>query len=172
MIAILDELTTGLDPQARRATWHLIEAVRARGITIVLVTHFMEEAERLCDRLTVIDAGRVVALDTPAGIVSLAGAEHRVRFRLAVPLDERILTDLPEVQRVVRTGATVVVAGTGNLVHAVTSSLARHQIVAHEFRIDQANLDDAFLALTGRTGSYTNASSTPTCLPCTHGPHP
>ncbi len=150
-IAILDELTTGLDPQARRATWHLIEAVRARGVTILLVTHFMEEAERLCDRLAVIDAGRVVALDTPAGIVALAGAEHRVRFRPSAPLDERILTELPEVQRVDRTGATVVVAGTGNLVHAVTSSLARHQIVAHEFRIEQANLDDAFLALTGRT---------------------
>lgn len=150
-LAILDELTTGLDPQARRDTWHLIEAVRARGVTILLVTHFMEEAERLCDRLVVIDAGRVVALDTPAGIVSLAGAEHRIRFRPSVPLDERILTDLPEVQRVVHAGATVVVAGTDNLVYAVMSSLARHQIVAHDLRIDQADLDDAFIALTGRT---------------------
>ena len=68
-VAILDELTTGLDPQARRDTWQLIEDVRTGGVTVVLVTHFMEEAERLADRIALIDAGRVVALDTPAGIV-------------------------------------------------------------------------------------------------------
>ena len=67
-VAVLDELTTGLDPQARRDTWALIEGIRDRGVTIVLVTHFMEEAERLCDRVALIDAGRVVALDTPAGL--------------------------------------------------------------------------------------------------------
>ena len=66
-IAVLDEMTTGLDPQARRDTWELIEHVRDRGITIVLVTHFMEEAERLCDHVALIDHGRIVALDTPAG---------------------------------------------------------------------------------------------------------
>ena len=71
-IAILDELTPGLDPQARRDTWSLIRAVRDRGVTVVLVTHFMDEAERLCDRLAVIDAGRVVALDTPAALVAAA----------------------------------------------------------------------------------------------------
>src|SRR5689334_435796 len=69
-IAILDELTTGLDPQARRDTWDLIESIRGRGVTVLLVTHFMEEAERLCDRLAVIDRGRVAALDTPAGLVA------------------------------------------------------------------------------------------------------
>jgi ABC-2 type transport system ATP-binding protein len=150
-IAILDELTTGLDPQARRDTWHLIEDVRARGVTIVLVTHFMEEAERLCDRLAVLDRGRIVALDTPAGIVSRVNAEQRLRFRPSAPLDERILTDLPEVRSVTQNGATVVVAGTGNLIHAVAAVLARHQIVANDLRIEQATLDDAFVALTGRT---------------------
>jgi ABC-2 type transport system ATP-binding protein len=149
-IAILDELTTGLDPQARRDTWQLIENVRARGVTILLVTHFMEEAERLCDRLALIDAGRVVALDTPAGIVSQVNGEQRIRFRPSLPLDERILTGLPEVQSVTRSGPTVVVAGTGNLVHAITSVLARNQIVANELRIEQAGLDEAFIALTGR----------------------
>jgi ABC-2 type transport system ATP-binding protein len=110
----------------------------------------MEEAERLCDRLALIDTGRLVALDTPAGIVSLAGAEQRVRFRPSAPLDERMLAELPEVHRVSRSGPTVVVAGTGNLVHAVTSVLARNQIVAHELRIEPPDLDDAFIALTGR----------------------
>lgn len=148
-IAILDELTTGLDPQARRDTWDLIEQVRARGVTIVVVTHFMEEAERLCDRLAVIDSGRVVAIDTPAGLVSRVEAEQRIRFRPSVELDDRLLTGLPEVRAVTRHGATVVVTGTGNLLHAVTSVLACNRIVAMELRVDQASLDDAFVALTG-----------------------
>lgn len=149
-IAILDELTTGLDPQARRDTWQLIEDVRAKGVTILLVTHFMEEAERLCDRVALIDAGRVVALDTPAGIVSLIDTKQQMRFRPSAPLDDRLLKELPEVRDVTRSGPTVVVSGTGNLVQAVTSVLARHQIVANELRIQQADLDDAFVALTGR----------------------
>lgn len=69
-VAVLDELTTGLDPRARRDTWELIEQVRAAGVTILLVTHFMDEAQRLCDRIAVFDRGRIVALDTPAGLVA------------------------------------------------------------------------------------------------------
>ncbi len=150
-IAVLDELTTGLDPQARRDTWSLIEQVRDRGVTIVLVTHFMEEAERLCDRLAVIDAGRVVALDTPAGLVSKVADEQRIRFRPSSPLDDELFTSLPEVTKVRRTGTMIEVTGTGNVLHAVTSVLARQQIVAHELRVDQASLDDAFVELTGRS---------------------
>jgi ABC-2 type transport system ATP-binding protein len=131
-ILILDELTTGLDPHARRDTWQLIEDVRARGVTIVLVTHFMEEAERLCDRIAMLDAGRVVALDTPAGIVSLVKQEQRLHFRPSAPLDDRLLVDLPEVQSVTRACGTVIVAGTSNLLQAVTSVLARNQIVAND----------------------------------------
>jgi ABC-2 type transport system ATP-binding protein len=149
-IAVLDELTTGLDPQARRDTWSLIEQVRDRGVTIVLVTHFMEEAERLCDRLAVIDAGRVVALDTPAGLVAQVTDEQRIRFRPSSPLDDELLSSLPEVTKVRRTGPVIEVTGTGNVLHAVTSVLARQQIVAHELRVDQASLDDAFVELTGR----------------------
>ena len=149
-IAILDELTTGLDPQARRDTWQLIEDVRAGGVTVILVTHFMEEAERLADRIALIDAGRLVALDTPAGIVSRVDAEQRLRFRPSVPIDDGLLTGLPEVHSVSRQGQTVVVSGTGNLVSAVTAVLARNQILANELRIDQVGLDDAFVALTGR----------------------
>jgi ABC-2 type transport system ATP-binding protein len=150
-IAILDELTTGLDPQARRDTWDLIEQVRDRGVTVVLVTHFMEEAERLCDRLAVIDAGRVVAIDTPGGLVAQVTAEQRIRFRPSAPLDDTLLTGLPEVSAVTRHGSQVVVTGTGNLLQAVASVLALHQIVAADLRVDQASLDDAFVALTGRT---------------------
>jgi ABC-2 type transport system ATP-binding protein len=149
-LLILDELTTGLDPQARRAIWGLIEDVRACGVTILLVTHFMEEAERLCDRIAVIDAGRVAALDTPAGIVAMVKAEQRLRFRPSAPLDERLLAGLPEVRSVSRAGSTVVVSGGGNLLQAVTSVLAKSQIAVEELRIEQASLDDAFIALTGQ----------------------
>ncbi|MFC0105767.1 ABC transporter ATP-binding protein [Kibdelosporangium aridum] len=149
-VAVLDELTTGLDPQARRDTWHVIEQIRARGVTVVLVTHFMEEAERLCDRVALIDAGRVVAVDTPAGLVSRVNMEQRMRFRPTTALDDQLLIALPEVTEVARHGDQVVVTGTDNLVHAVTAVLARHQIIAAELRVEQASLDDAFVTLIGR----------------------
>ncbi|MEV0395531.1 ABC transporter ATP-binding protein [Polymorphospora rubra] len=149
-VAVLDELTTGLDPQARRDAWDLIEGVRDRGVTILLVTHFMEEAERLCDRLAVIDSGRVVAIDTPAGLVSRVDDRQRIRFRPSVPLDHAVLTALPEVTSVERAGDQLVVTGTGNLLLAVTTVLARHRIVAADLRLEQTSLDDAFVALTGR----------------------
>jgi ABC-2 type transport system ATP-binding protein len=150
-VAILDELTTGLDPQARRDTWQLIEDVRNRGVTVVLVTHFMEEAERLADRIAIIDKGRLVALDTPAGIIARVSDEQRLRFRPSAPLDDSLLTALPEVRSVDRSGPVVTVAGTGNLLGAVTAVLARNEIVAFDLRMEQAGLDDAFVALTGRS---------------------
>jgi ABC-2 type transport system ATP-binding protein len=149
-VAVLDELTTGLDPQARRDVWELIDDIRNRGVTILLVTHFMEEAERLCDRLAVIDAGKVVAVDSPAGLVSTVDDTQRIRFRPSAPLDHALLTALPEVTDVTRAGSQVVVTGTGNLLHAVTSVLARNQVVAADLRVEQTTLDDAFVALTGR----------------------
>jgi ABC-2 type transport system ATP-binding protein len=149
-IAILDELTTGLDPAARRDTWALIEQIRDRGVTVLLVTHFMEEAERLCDRLAVIDAGAVAALDTPAGLIAGLETEQRIRFRPSKPMDDELLTILPEVQFVKHHGAQLEVVGTGNLLQAVTSVLATNQIIAADLRIEQATLDDAFVRLTGR----------------------
>jgi ABC-2 type transport system ATP-binding protein len=149
-IAILDEPTTGLDPQARRETWHLIESIRERGVTVLLVTHLREEAERLADRGAVIDGGRIVAVDTPAGIISRVNAEQKLRFRPSAPIDDRMLTDLPEVTSVKRAGPALVVSGTGNLIHAVTSVLAQHQVVANDLRVEQTNLDDAYLTLTAR----------------------
>jgi ABC-2 type transport system ATP-binding protein len=149
-VAVLDELTTGLDPQARRDTWELIEGIRDRGVTIVLVSHFMEEAERLCDRVALIDKGRVVAVDTPAGLAQRVEVTQRIQFRPSAPLDDTLLTDLPEVTSVIHRGDVVVVTGTGNVLNAVISVLARNQIVAQQLRVDQANLEDAFLELTGR----------------------
>lgn len=149
-VAILDELTTGLDPQARRDTWDLIEQLQKRGITIILVTHYMEEAERLADRLALIDDGKVVAIDTPAGLVARTSPEQIIRFVPSVPIEDSLLRDLPEVRSVHRNGAEIVVKGTGDFLTAVISQLVRHQVVAKQLRVEQVTLDDAFVALTGR----------------------
>jgi ABC-2 type transport system ATP-binding protein len=150
LIAVLDELTTGLDPQARRDTWSLITGMRDRGVTIVLVTHFMEEAERLADRVALIDAGRVVAIDTPAALAQAAGGEQRIHFRPSQPVPDGMLEELAEVRSVVRRGDQLVVSGGGDLLSAVVSVLARHGIVAEHLRVDQTSLEDAFVAFTGR----------------------
>ncbi|WP_328476107.1 ABC transporter ATP-binding protein [Actinoplanes sp. NBC_00393] len=149
-IAILDELTTGLDPQARRDTWELIEQVRRGGTTIVLVTHFMEEAERLCDRLALITGGRVATVDTPAGLIEQARAGQRIQFRPSRPFDDALLTDLPDVIRVSRRDDLVIVDGTDDAITAVVMVLAQHQITARRLRVEQASLEDAFVALTGK----------------------
>ena len=149
-VAVLDELTTGLDPQARRDTWELIEGVRDRGVTIVLVSHFMEEADRLCDRVALIDSGRVVEVDTPAALAERVETEQRIQFRPSVPLDDALLASLPEVTHVLHRGEVVVVTGNSNALNAVVSVLARNQIVAEQLRVEQASQEDAFLALTGK----------------------
>jgi ABC-2 type transport system ATP-binding protein len=149
-IAVLDEMTTGLDPQARRDTWQLIEKVRDRGVTIMLVTHFMEEAERLCDRVALIDAGRLVALDTPAGLTARARGGKRVRFLPSAPFDDRLLAGLPEVTEIERDGRHVVVTGTGELVNAVLFALAASGVTAHDVQLDSSTLEDAFVRLTGK----------------------
>ena len=159
-VAILDELTTGLDPQARRDTWSLIEGVRDRGVTIVLVTHFMDEAERLSDRIAVIDGGRVVAVDTPDGLVARTAGTQQVRFRLAQPLDRSVLEDLSDVTHVEITGTRWVVTGTGQLVSSVATALARAEVVAEDLRVDQRGLDDAFTALTGHDPESSGDSTT------------
>ena len=155
-IAILDELTTGLDPQARRSVWDNIEDIRDNGVTVVLVTHFMEEAERLCDRIMVVDRGRVVAKDTPSGLVARMGAEQQLRFRPSVPIADADLEELAEVTTVTRRGNQLVVNGTGNVVHAVTALLAQRGVIAEELRIEQNSLEDAYLALTGNDNTALN----------------
>ncbi len=152
-IAILDELTTGLDPYARRDTWAAVEQVRAAGVTVVLVTHFMDEAQRLCDRVAVLDRGRLVALDSPAGLAAAVPEGQRLRFRPSGPFPDALLADLPQVSRLDRrAGAAgcgaVDVRGHGDLLTAVTSALAGRGVVPLDLRLEQAGLDDAVIALT------------------------
>ncbi len=147
-IVVLDELTTGLDPRARRDTWALIEDVRAGGVTVLLVTHFMEEAQRLCDRIAVIDKGRVAALDTPAGLIRRSAGATVISFTPSAPLDDRDLNALPALASVEHKDGRVTLSGTDETVNAVITLLARHRITAHQLRVLDATLDDAFLDLT------------------------
>lgn len=148
-IAALDEMTTGLDPGARRDTWDLIEGVRDRGATVVLVTHYMEEAERLCDRVALIDRGRVVAIDSPGGLAQQAGGGQRVRFVPSGPFADSLLTQLPEVRSLEHHGRHVVVTGARDLVNAVILTLAGAGITAGDLAVESATLEDAFVRLTG-----------------------
>lgn len=149
-IAVLDELTTGLDPQARRDTWDLVKAVRDRGVTTLLVTHDMEEAQHLCDRVALVDAGRIVAIDTPARLAERTAGGKRVRFRPSAAFDESLLTRLPEVSSLEHDRGLVVVTGEGDLANAVILTLAKVGVSARDLAMESGALEDAFLALTGR----------------------
>lgn len=148
-VAVLDELTTGLDPQARRETWQFIERVRARGVTIVLVTHFMDEAERLCDRVAMIDGGRLVAAGSPAELAASVGGGTRMRLRPSGQVEDRVLTNLPAVHGLERRGEEIVVTGTDDVVTDVVLALDAVGVRARNVRVDVATLEDAFLDLTG-----------------------
>jgi ABC-2 type transport system ATP-binding protein len=150
-LVFLDELTSGLDPQARRLTWGLVKQIRDSGVTVVLVSHFMDEAEELCDRVAIFDQGQITALDSPEGLIDLAETTHRLLFRPTSELDEAELSGLPGVTGVSREGGRVVVSGTGDFASAVTSELARRRVLVADLRIEGRTLDEAYVALTGHT---------------------
>ena len=153
-LVFLDELTTGLDPQARHAIWDLVRDVRAKGTTVLLTTHFMEEAERLCDRVAILDHGRIVALDTPAALIHTLGAEERVVFTLDGRLPAGFETALSGGARLEVKGDQVVVhrvnGSKGSLVSEVVSLLTSQGVQFRDLRTEQPNLEDVFLSLTGR----------------------
>lgn len=150
-VVFLDELTTGLDPQARRAMWDLVRGIRERGKTVFLTTHFMEEAERLCDRVAIIDRGRIVALDTPENLIRMLSAEHRVVFTVDGSFKSQRLSKLTGVTRVETIGDRVIVYGRGDgLVGEVVNALTTSGTRFRDLRTEQPNLEDVFLALTGR----------------------
>jgi ABC-2 type transport system ATP-binding protein len=152
-LVFLDELTTGLDPQARHAIWDLVRAVQAKGKTVLLTTHFMEEAERLCDRVAILDHGRIVALDTPPVLIRNLGTEERVVFIVEKPLppafEKNLITAEIEIQ-----GDRVVVRSKNErkvpLVSEVVGQLTNLGIQFRDLRTEQPTLEDVFLSLTGR----------------------
>jgi ABC-2 type transport system ATP-binding protein len=149
-LIFLDELTTGLDPQARRSMWELVGEIRNQGRTVLLTTHFMEEAERLCDRVAILDHGRIVALDSPASLIRNHGGENRITF-VADEGCEPKLRGLAEVTRVDRVGDRVSVQGSGDgLVGDVVGTLNASGCAFRDLRTEQATLEDVFLNLTGK----------------------
>ncbi|WP_238146667.1 ABC transporter ATP-binding protein [Ornithinimicrobium murale] len=149
-VAILDELTTGLDPQARRETWDLIEAVRDSGVTIVLVTHFMDEAERLCDRVVIIDDGRVIAQGTPGDLARGDHAGVTFRMRLPQPLDAALLVGIDSVTSMREVGRDLEVTGGATVLPDVIIALHSCGLVPEEVQTISPSLEDAFVALVGR----------------------
>ena len=153
-IVFLDELTTGLDPQARHATWDLVRKIQERGATVFITTHFMEEAERLCNRVAILDHGRIIALDTPENLVSQLGMGTRIIFQVneqdAAAFQPARIGAVDGVRRVEQQGEEVVVYGQGDgLISAVVHALETARLPIHNLRTEQATLEDAFLALTG-----------------------
>jgi ABC-2 type transport system ATP-binding protein len=148
-LVFLDELTQGLDPQARRATWDLIREIRESGTTVVLVTHFMDEAEQLCDRVAVVDNGRVIAIDTPQGLIDGLDLPSVVCFSTSEP-DLAWLERLDVVESITRHGQAIEVRGTGPVLALVASELVAHGVVPPDLRVERPTVEDAFLTLTGR----------------------
>ena len=151
-IVFLDEMTTGLDPAARRVAWDLIRSIRERGKTVVLVTHFMDEAEKLCDRLVVVDKGRTKALDSPQGLITTYASDIRVVFSTDYT-DVSWLQNIPHVHTINRQGPRVEVEGTGPVLALVAAALVDHSITPSDLRIEQSSLEDVFLKLTSGSAS-------------------
>jgi ABC-2 type transport system ATP-binding protein len=147
-LVFLDEMTTGLDPAARRMAWELIRQIRDRGTTVVLVTHFMEEAQQLCDRVAVIDRGQVIALNTPQGLINTFAKLIRVIFS-ADSSDISWLEKVPHVQKVTRRGNRVEIEGDGPVLPLVAAALVNHGITPADLHTEQPTLEDVFLTITG-----------------------
>ena len=159
-LLFLDEPTTGLDPQSRRQIWELVEEFKSTGRSILLTTHYMDEAERLCDRVAIIDHGKVIALGTPRELIASLGAEHVVEFVLAHGVDglnEDVLRRIDGVRGVRRVGAENNGAGwelrsseLHRSVPALLAELTRRDLQLAELRTHSATLEDVFVHLTGR----------------------
>jgi ABC-2 type transport system ATP-binding protein len=147
-VAILDELSTGLDPRARREIWELVRELRETGVTILLVTHAMEEAQQLCDRIAIIDAGRVRALDTPDGLIRGATVATVTSFVPSVPVDLQSLRELDGVASVRAESGRVVVEGHEGVSLEVLGRLAAQDVTPHQLRVVDGSLDAAYLDLT------------------------
>ena len=149
-IVFLDELTTGLDPQARLTMWEMVQEIRERGKTIFLTTHYMEEAERLCDRVAIVHRGRIVALDTPANLIRQVDVPVRVALDVLTPLNVAVLEALPSVTRVQLNGSHVVLHSTQeSALVEIVQALTAQRVRFTNLHVTQPTLEDVFLAVTG-----------------------
>ena len=151
-LVFLDELTTGLDPQARRAIWELVRNIRQRGKTVFMTTHLMDEAERLCDRVAIIDRGRIIDIDSPTALVRRHCPERTVIVTTPQPSADAIFRQLPSVTVVERRDGNVSIQGRGDdLVSTVIQCLAVHAIPVTDLRTESPTLEDVFLRVTGHS---------------------
>jgi ABC-2 type transport system ATP-binding protein len=151
-VVFLDELTTGLDPQARRAIWELVRGIRERGKTVFLTTHLMEEAERLCDRVAIIERGRIIDIGTPQSLVARHCPERTVVLATDEPTAEESFLKIPRVESVVRGDLQFTIRGSGDdLVTEVIHCLSENRIRVSDFKMIVPNLEDVFLKLTGHS---------------------
>ena len=151
-LLFLDEPTTGLDPQARLSLWDIVEKFRGGGGTILLTTHYMEEATRLCDRVAIMDHGKVIALGTPAELIESLGADQVIEFSVMNPLADEALTDLPAVTNLHKRGEVyaLTVSEIGIALPALLAEIKRQQSEIVTLTTHQATLEDVFVSLTGR----------------------
>jgi ABC-2 type transport system ATP-binding protein len=151
-VVFLDELTTGLDPQARRAIWDLVRGIKDRGKTVFMTTHLMEEAERLCDRVAIIDHGRIVDIDTPAALVARHCPARTVLLTTGDPGAEACFRALPALDTVTRNETRYAIRGRGeDFVTDVIRCLSEHRIHVTDFRTELPTLEDVFLKVTGHS---------------------
>src|ERR1700676_3673839 len=151
-VVFLDELTTGLDPQARRAIWELVRGIRERGKTVFLTTHLMEEAERLCDRVAIIEHGRIIDIDSPEKLVDRHCPERTIVLVTNDPGAEERFRTIPGVESVTRSDSRFTISGRGDdLVTSVIHCLSENRIPVTDFRTILPNLEDVFLKLTGHS---------------------
>ena len=152
-VLFLDEPTTGLDPQSRRQLWQLIEEFRSGGRTVLLTTHYMDEAQRLCDRVAIVDHGKVIALGTPAALIASLGAEHVIEFEVEGPFELGSVLELPGIQDGRREEPMFVLTATELhiAVPALLAELQRRGAVLKHLSTHHATLEDVFVSLTGRT---------------------
>ena len=148
----LDELTTGLDPQARRAIWELVRGIRARGKTVLMTTHLMEEAERLCDRVAIVEHGRIIDVDTPEGLVRRHCPERTVVLTTDDAHAGERFRDIPGVSALTRQDTRFTIQGTGDaFVTSVIRCLSDARITVTDFRTIHPTLEDVFLKVTGHS---------------------
>ena len=151
-VVFLDELTTGLDPQSRRAIWELVRGIRERGKTVFLTTHLMEEAERLCDRVAIIEHGRIIDIDKPQNLVNRHCPERTVILATDHPAAVELFRAIPQVEAVNRNESQITIRGRGDdLVTEVIHCLSENRIRVTDFRTVLPNLEDVFIKLTGHS---------------------
>ncbi len=151
-VVFLDELTTGLDPQSRRAIWELVRGIRERGKTVFLTTHLMEEAERLCDRVAIIEHGRIIDIDKPENLVNRHCPERTIILATDDRTAEERFRAIPQVEEVLCSDSQFTIRGRGDdLVTAVIHCLSENRIRVTDFRTILPNLEDVFIKLTGHS---------------------